>query len=418
MSSDPFTALGTSGEALATARGAGDPITEVNCLCWSAGANFHLGRFRETLRCGEEALATAQSIGYPRATASALQTVVYGAQHCGELDRAAEANDALMELAESLGDKFFMQCAHRTRGVLAMYRSEPSALKALAAARQLAEQTHDDLNLAAILCDQGALALALGQDEQACRDFEQLLPLADAVFPVYAARARCFLAEAAVRRAELAEARHWLDEALASPFAELANTTQAQARLARARGDNHRAWELADGGLEAARGGGARLFVVDFLEQLALVAAGTERYAESGRLLAAATAERERLGYVRFRVDQPAVDVATAQIRAALGPGGLAAAWSEGAGLSVDEAVEYARRGRGERGRPSFGWASLTPTERKVVELVVEGISNAEIGGRMFVSTGTVKSHLNHIYDKLGVTNRRQLLSAAQQVIS
>ena len=53
-----------------------------------------------------------------------------------------------------------------------------------------------------------------------------------------------------------------------------------------------------------------------------------------------------------------------------------------------------------------------------MVGLVVEGMTNAEIGGRMFVSTGTVKSHLNHIYDKLGVTNRRQLVDAARQVAS
>ena len=212
--------------------------------------------FAETLRCGEEALATAQSIGYTRATASALQTVAYGAQHCGELDRAAQANDALTELAESLGDKYYMQCAHRTRGVLGMYRAEPSAAEALAAARELAARTHDDLNLAAISCDQGALALALGQDDQARRALEDVLPLADRVQPVYAARNRCLLAEAAVRRADLAEARHWLDRALASPLAELFHTTRAQARLARARGDHHRAWELADGGLESARSSG------------------------------------------------------------------------------------------------------------------------------------------------------------------
>ena len=107
-----------------------------------------------------------------------------------------------------------------------------------------------------------------------------------------------------------------------------------------------------------------------------------------------------------------------AKIEAALGGPGLVAAWSAGEGLSIDEAVDYARRGRGQRGRPDTGWASLTPTERSVVELVVEGLTNAEIAGRMFVSTGTVKSHLNHIYDKLGVTNRRQMVAAAQQVIS
>jgi DNA-binding NarL/FixJ family response regulator len=51
-----------------------------------------------------------------------------------------------------------------------------------------------------------------------------------------------------------------------------------------------------------------------------------------------------------------------------------------------------------------------------VVELVVEGLTNAEIAGRMFVSTATVKSHLTHIFDKLGVTDRRQLASVARAV--
>jgi len=121
---------------------------------------------------------------------------------------------------------------------------------------------------------------------------------------------------------------------------------------------------------------------------------------------------------VRFPVDRPNVDVALAQVEAALGTSGLASAWSEGAGLSVDDAAEYARRGRDERGRSSAGWAGLTPTELKVVELVAEGLTNFEIGQRLFVSVGTVKSHLNRSFDKLGVTNRRQLVGAARQVIS
>lgn len=34
------------------------------------------------------------------------------------------------------------------------------------------------------------------------------------------------------------------------------------------------------------------------------------------------------------------------------------AAWAEGAALSISEAIAYAQRGRGERKRPSSGWAS------------------------------------------------------------
>jgi DNA-binding CsgD family transcriptional regulator len=232
------------------------------------------------------------------------------------------------------------------------------------------------------------------------------------------ARLRCLLAEAAVRSADLADARRWLDDAVAQPLADRLDLARARCRVARARGDHRLACQLGDEGLELARRCGARFLVLDFLELLALLAADRERYVEAGRLLGAATTERERSGYARFAVDQPDVDLALRKIEATLGPSGLAAAWSEGAGLPVEEAVRYGRSGRGERGRPNSGWPSLTPTERKVVELVVEGLTNAEIGQRMFVTAGTVKSHLNHIYDKLGVTNRRQLVGAAREAIS
>jgi DNA-binding CsgD family transcriptional regulator len=148
-----------------------------------------------------------------------------------------------------------------------------------------------------------------------------------------------------------------------------------------------------------------------------MLAADGDRFLDAARLLAATAMERERLGYVRFLVEQREIDLAKSKIEAALGANGLAAALSEGANLSIDEAVSYARRGRGRRGRPSFGWASLTPTERRVVTLVVDGLTNAEIGGQMFVSSTTTKSHLTHIFAKLGVSSRRQLASAAKAVI-
>ncbi len=64
---------------------------------------------------------------------------------------------------------------------------------------------------------------------------------------------------------------------------------------------------------------------------------------------------------------------------------------------------------RGARGRPQFGWHSLTPTEYAVAELVTEGLSNPQIGERLYVSHRTVQTHLAHIFAKLNISARAQL---------
>ena len=81
--------------------------------------------------------------------------------------------------------------------------------------------------------------------------------------------------------------------------------------------------------------------------------------------------------------------------------------------LSTTEAIAYAQRGRGERKRPSSGWASLTPAELDVVRLVSEGLGNKDIATRLFVSPRTVQSHLTRVYTKLGLTSRVQLAQEA-----
>ena len=383
----------------------------------SPDANHYLDRFAEALRCAEEALAIAERVGDTWATAFAVMQVAAASREMGELGRAAAAADTLMELAETLDDQFFMQSAYWCRGIVGVHRSDPSGAEALAAARQLAERTHDEVNLGDICGWQGALSIALGHEEEGCRILEEAIPVSDAYRPATGARIRCLLAEAAVR-------------ALTWPRPGVGWTTPWRCRWPvkwRWRQERKHAWR---GPEETIIGPGASptrascrhvvpaaLLVVDFLELLALLSAGTERYIEAGRLLGALARERERLGYARSAAEQPEVDLEIGRIEAALGPSRFAAAWSEGASLSVDEAVRYARRGRGRRGRPSTGWASLTPTERMVVELVADRLTNAEIGERMFVSTATVKSHVSHIFDKLGVTNRRQLTGAAREVI-
>jgi DNA-binding NarL/FixJ family response regulator len=133
----------------------------------------------------------------------------------------------------------------------------------------------------------------------------------------------------------------------------------------------------------------------------------------AARLFGAAEGIRQRHGEVRFKAFQAAYDSAVAAVREALGEGAFDSAWSEGAALSTEEAIAYAQRGRGERKRPTSGWESLTPTELGVVRLVSEGLANKDIATRLFVSPRTVQSHLTHVYTKLGVTSRVQLVQEA-----
>jgi DNA-binding CsgD family transcriptional regulator len=73
------------------------------------------------------------------------------------------------------------------------------------------------------------------------------------------------------------------------------------------------------------------------------------------------------------------------------------------------------RRGRrGPRRRPRIGWESLTETERRVVELVVDGHTYREIGQRLFISRRTVETHVAHVFAKLEVSSRRDLAEASR----
>ena len=98
---------------------------------------------------------------------------------------------------------------------------------------------------------------------------------------------------------------------------------------------------------------------------------------------------------------------------AALGDDGLERAVQDGARLSLEEAVAYAQRGRGERAGATHGWVSLSPVERQVAELASRGLSNPDIARELFISRNTVKVYLSRAYAKLGVANRTELARLA-----
>jgi DNA-binding CsgD family transcriptional regulator len=153
--------------------------------------------------------------------------------------------------------------------------------------------------------------------------------------------------------------------------------------------------------------------VADALDVVAEVALFRGQHERAVRLMAAARQQRTALGLVAFPALRERTERSLAAAGAALGNESLDRAVQDGTRLSVQEAVAYAQRGRGEHADATHGWASLSPVERQVVELASQGLSNPEIARELFISRNTVKVYLSRAYAKLDVANRTELARLA-----
>ena len=90
---------------------------------------------------------------------------------------------------------------------------------------------------------------------------------------------------------------------------------------------------------------------------------------------------------------------------------------------AIVEAIEVAARGGSVLGPEltervvqtmRIRRAELSPRELQVLQLVAEGLSNREVSRRLVVSEATVKTHLNHVFGKLGVDSRTAAVASAR----
>jgi ATP/maltotriose-dependent transcriptional regulator MalT len=77
--------------------------------------------------------------------------------------------------------------------------------------------------------------------------------------------------------------------------------------------------------------------------------------------------------------------------------------------------VELASTGERVPRRTDPGRHDLTPHELQIAELARSGLSNPEIGARLFLSPRTVEWHLHHVFTKLGIGSRRDLVTALSE---
>jgi DNA-binding NarL/FixJ family response regulator len=61
------------------------------------------------------------------------------------------------------------------------------------------------------------------------------------------------------------------------------------------------------------------------------------------------------------------------------------------------------------------GFPGLTPRETEVLELIAQGLDNAQIAARLDLSEKTVRNNITHIFDKIQVENRSQAIVRARE---
>ena len=299
------------------------------------------------------------------------------------------------------------------QGIALAWQGDTGAARAAADAAVEAASDVGKIHAGAAYSALASAALAAG-DVATAQEASEADRLRLSLVPQTAALWHAYSAQAAVTGGDLIAARRSADEAVTTTtgwYSIGALTTRC--RVAIAEGKPEQAERDAHDALAIAASMHAYLGVSDTLECLAALAGESGSHREAARLFGAAHSIRQRMGAVRFKVWDVGYEASVAALRNSMSEGECDSAWAEGAAMSIDEAIAYVQRGRGERKRPATGWASLTPTERDVVRLVSIGLANKDIASRLFVSPRTVQTHLTHVYAKLGLTSRVQLLQEA-----
>jgi predicted ATPase/class 3 adenylate cyclase/DNA-binding CsgD family transcriptional regulator len=404
-------------EAIGLAREAGDLWTLALILSWQSFIAFNSGDAVEARLLAEEGLALAERTGNHLFSRMCRTWLGSALAIQGELSASKEMLSELAAEVDVARAGEWRVFSYASLGAtLAFLGQTDDARRAcetsIAAAKDLGIALYEapgygNLAIATLAAGDAVASRQAGETSM------QIWSAMPEIAAVYVAR----VAAACLASGDLTTARKLADEGVASTAALdmkywAMEALWTSARVAVSQGDESRAYDDAYQALLVGRSIGAQIGMAEVLECLSSLGDADHR-AETTRLLSAADAFRRRSGAVRFALDQADYDSRVAALRESMGDAAFEQAWAEGAALSIDEAVTYALRGRGERRRPTTGWNSLTPSEYEVVRLVGQGLANKEIAAQLFVSPRTVQAHLTHIYTKLGISSRVRLAQEA-----
>jgi len=463
-------AQGRAGDALGELeRAAGSPVLtgsdRAAAQAWASYARLALGDLDGAGPVAEQARAAAVAAGDQLSVSIAMASLALVAEFRGRLDDALGVVDEAVRQADGspgrLGHRYPL---HAIRGWLLIECDRPEeARAAFATGRRISEELGVRWPLPTYQVFDAFGRFTAGEWDEAMTGLETGFELADEIGETYSRLyADGVLALVSLHRNDLSRARAaadaaerdlagrrpgyrmtlaaWpralIDEAdgqLARAFATLSGAWEGGrasgmaleypavgpdlVRLALAAGDRDRAREVTDAvGEVAARNQvpwmtGAALRCRGLLaDDAELLAAAAVAYARGSRrlqhALAAEEAGRAHAGHGHPDRARPLLAQAI-EVYECLG-----AARDLARAESVLREAGIRRRRYVPRDRPQLGWRSLTPAESTIATLVAEGLSNPQIGDRLYISRRTVQTHLAHMFAKLDISSRAQLAAA------
>jgi DNA-binding CsgD family transcriptional regulator len=316
--------------------------------------------------------------------AQALVSQAFAGIYSGNWDTALPAAEEAGRLARETAQPRWLAGALAAEATLTGLRGNDAAATDLASQAERAIGPHGNNYILALLqFARGTAALGAGRFDDACSQLRRMFDPTDAAFHPYI---RCWavaeLAEAAARVDEHEQARRHLEGFTDGPDDSWSPILEAGLAVARPMlADDDRAEALFQQGLSR------DLAPWPFVRARLLMAYGEwlrrqRRVAESRAPLRAARQGFDALG---------------------------ATPWGERAREELRASGEASDR------REPYAWDLLSPQELRIAQLAAEGLSNREIGQRLYLSHRTIGSHLHRLFPKLGITSRQQLASALRR---
>ena len=339
-----------------------------------------VGSFDLAQRLSGAAATGLRSQGRLGLLARALGAEASSAVQLGDLSVAIPAAEEAGRLARETTQPYLHGLIRAIEAAIAALRGEPDLVRVLTAqAEQAGLPVGARPVLARAQMARGLAALGAGRFDEA---YTQLRRLHDPADPCYQVALRCFaiadLVDAAAHCGKAAEIAQIMAEMEAAALKTPSPALHAGLRFARALlADDAEAEKLYTAALSADLAGWP------FIRARTQLAYGTwlrrqRRAADSRPHLRAARETFDALGVI------PWSDRARQELRAS---------------------------GETSRSRTLDARDQLTPQELQIAQMAASGLTNREIGQKLYLSHRTISSHLHRIFPKLGVTSRSELAS-------